>query len=302
MPKVPLRREQKPGHPGQALWSLLSSQGAADSSPLAPQAEHPAAPWTKGTRAAPPAPALPRSSGNTLRVKGEGGHRSANGLSGHLGVILALPLLLCLISSQPPVLGAARPGTKSLLPALATQKAAKGSSLLHNTPAWPRVFLTALSTGRAAALTSPAGWEVLLIGTSPWPQPHPPHALAEAPEPGGCPEGVHIWMGDGSKGRRATGQHTEVSSSTAWGWKGSLDPCWGEQWGRLQEQGLRLPALALVCTMHEAVVRWKRKTLLCWAAAFEAYPKHHLKGSSAPGSILLMARDIRTAMGVREVP
>lgn len=198
-------------------------------------------------------------------------------------------MLLCLISSQPPVLGAARPGTEFLLLALATQKAAKGSSLLHSTPAWPRVFLTALSTGHTAAPTSPAGWEVLLKRTSPWPQPHPPHALAHAPEPGDCAEGVHIWLGNGSKGRRAIGQHTQVSSSTAWGWKGCLDPCWGEQWGWLQEQGHRYPALALVCTMHEAVVRWKRKTLLCWAAAFEAYPKHYFKGSSAPGSILLMA-------------
>lgn len=130
--------------PGRALRSLLSSRCAADSSPLAPQPGSVRTAWAASCStdqsAAPLAPALPSVSGNTHRVKGEGDTGQQNGLSGGLGMILALPLLLSLISSQPPVLGAARPGTESFLPALATQKAAKGSSLLQSTPAWARVF------------------------------------------------------------------------------------------------------------------------------------------------------------------
>lgn len=266
--------------PGRALRSLLSSRCAADSSPLAPQ---PGSQLLHDQSAAPLAPTLPSISGNTHRVKGEGDTGQQKGLSGGLGVILALPLLLSLISSQPPVLGAARPGTESFLPALATQKAAKGSSLLQSTPAWARVFLAALSTGQAAALTSPAGGEVLLVGTSPWPQPHPPHALAEAPEPGGegCPEGVHMWLavkaGEPSSSctqhlsfpqDRPAGAHGHPAAWTArrvhpaarpGGVKVCLDPCWGEQWGWLREEGHRQPALGLVCTMHEALAGWREE-------------------------------------------
>lgn len=50
-----------------------------------------------------------------------------------------------------------------------------------------------------------------------------------------------------------------VSCSTAWGVKVCLDPCWGEQWGWLREEGLRQPALGLVCTMHEALARWREE-------------------------------------------
>lgn len=215
---------------------------------------HPAAPWTKETRAAPLAPALPRSSGNTHRVKGEGGHRSAKWVIWEPGcdtgtVIASLPHFQP--ATESPVLGADRAGTKSLLPALATQKAAKGSSLLQNTPAWPCMFLTALSTGQAAALTSPAGWEVLLAGTSPWPQPHPPHALAELLSLGS--EGVHIWLAVKS-GEPLASTHRYPAAQPG-GVKACLEPCWGEQWGWLAEEGHRQPAPGLVCTMHGALER-----------------------------------------------
>lgn len=119
------------------------------------------------------------------------------------------------------------------------------------------MFLLALSSGHAAPLTSPAGWEVLFVETSPWPQPHLPHALAGAPELGSedCLEEMHIWLAV-KAGEPLDSPHWNPAAQPG-GRKACLDLCWGEQWCWLQEEGHREPALGLVCTMHEALVRWR---------------------------------------------
>lgn len=122
------------------------------------------------------------------------------GPGGDTGTVMAsLPHFQAATESQ--VLGAARPGTKPSLPSLATQKAAKGSSLQQNTPSlashvphcpqhWSCSCSYQSSWLGSRRDINPALRDITLAPASPfilWQRP-----LSLGGE--GCPEWGHIWL------------------------------------------------------------------------------------------------------------
>lgn len=184
----------------------------------------PAAPWTKeGAGAAPLAPALPRSSGNTPRVKGEGDTGQQNGLSGAWGGCWHCH---CFSPSFPT-------SYRVTSAWMEQPDQAQNPSCLHWPPrkqprahlcskahqAWPRVFLIALSTGRAAALTSAAGWGSCSRGHHPGPS-LTLLMLCQSLGGEGCPEGVHNWLagkaGEPQDSTQSIQQHSLREGRRAW--------------------------------------------------------------------------------------
>lgn len=161
------------------------------------------------------------------RVKGEGTQVSKMGYlgsRGDTGTAMA-PLPHSQAATESPVLGAARPGTKPFLPAPATQRAAKGSSLLQNTPSLAS-HAPHCPQHWSCSCSHQSSWLesrrdiTLLLGTSPCPSLTLLILWQRLLSLGGE---EHIWL---AVKAGEPGQHSEASSSTAWG---CLDPCWGEQ-------------------------------------------------------------------------
>lgn len=198
----------------------------------------------------------------TPRVKGEGDTGQQNGLCGGLGVMLALPLLPSLHlqpATESPVLGAARPGSKSFLCLHWPPRKQPRARHCYRTHQ-PGLTRSSLPSALLMQLLSP----VQLAGKSCLWGHHPGPSLTLlmlwqrllSLEGEGCPKGVHIWLAV------KAGEHwtaLRYPAAQPGGGKVCLDPCWGEHWGWLQKEGHRQPALGLVCTMHEALGRWREE-------------------------------------------